>query len=183
MSASHTLIETSLGWIGLAWRGDAVLRLQLPAADRAATERGLVKGLDSTRADPLPGWVAALAERMRRYAQGERIEFSDVDVALDGVDPLRRAIYRVLREVGHGETLTYGELAERAGFPGEARMIGQAMGRNPVPLIIPCHRVLAAGRRIGGFSAPGGATTKQRMLALEGVDLGPAAAAQAAFAF
>ncbi|MDP3898904.1 MAG: methylated-DNA--[protein]-cysteine S-methyltransferase [Mesorhizobium sp.] len=179
----HTLIETKLGWIGLAWSPSGIVRLHLPAADRAATERGLVKNLDSSEAETLPAFVAAAVGLVRRYAEGERVDFSGVPVALDGVDPMRRAMYAALRRVGHGETLTYGQLAERAGFPGLARDIGAAMGRNPVPLIIPCHRVLAAGGKIGGFSAPGGTTTKQRMLALENVTLGSPPPAQQAFAF
>ncbi|WP_374684800.1 methylated-DNA--[protein]-cysteine S-methyltransferase [Mesorhizobium sp. J428] len=79
-----------------------------------------------------------------------------------------------MRKLRHGETLTYGELAERAGFPGQAQAVGQAMGKNPVPLVVPCHRVLAAGGKIGGFSAPGGAATKEKMLRLEGAIATPA---------
>ena len=90
---------------------------------------------------------------------------------LTGVGDFHRRIYDLTRDVGWGETITYGELARRVGAPGAARAVGQAMGRNPIPIIIPCHRVLASGGKVGGFSAFGGAVTKTRLLALEGVHL------------
>ena len=102
---------------------------------------------------------------------GRRVDFSQLELDLAGVSDFHRAIYDAARRIGWGETVTYGELAEQVGSPGAARAVGQAMGRNPIPVIIPCHRVLASGRKIGGFSAPGGAVTKTRLLALEGVHL------------
>jgi methylated-DNA-[protein]-cysteine S-methyltransferase len=95
-------------------------------------------------------------------------------VALDltGVSPFHAQVYDAARAIAWGQTASYGELARRVGAPGAARAVGQAMGRNPVPIIIPCHRVLASGHKLGGFSAFGGAGTKQRLLALEGVSLG-----------
>ena len=118
--------------------------------------------------------MAAVVEEAKRYFAGERIDFTPITLDLAGIDPLRRAIYDALRKVGFGETVTYGELAKRAlvNAPRAARDVGIAMARNPVPLIIPCHRVLAAGGKLGGFSAPGRAETKERMLALEGVFIG-----------
>lgn len=167
----HTLVETALGVIGLAWRetpkGVTVVRSQLPAGDEAATEQALTRRLDSVRAEVLPAEIERITGMIQRYAAGETVDFSDVQVDVGPVEPIRRAIYASLRKLGHGETLTYGELADRAGFPGLAQAVGQAMGKNPVPLIIPCHRVLAAGGKLGGFSAPGGAATKERMLKLE----------------
>ena len=103
-----------------------------------------------------PDWVAALVDDIRAYAEGEPVDFSTVPVDLAGVDDFRLAIYGAARRLGFGETTTYGELAGRAGHAGLSRETGQALGSNPVPLVIPCHRILAAGGRIGGFSAPGG---------------------------
>ncbi len=181
--AEFTVFETQLGWIALAWRENVVVRLTLPGHDRDATRRGLLRnGLSAVEAEPSFA-IRQVIQDVARYAAGERVDFSPVPVLLEPVDPLRSAIYAALRQIGYGQTLTYGELAERAGYPGQAREIGQAMGRNPVPLIVPCHRVLAAGGRPGGFSAPGGTATKLRMLALEGVRLGRVDPAQAAFAF
>jgi methylated-DNA-[protein]-cysteine S-methyltransferase len=107
-----------------------------------------------------------------RYFDGERIDFAGVALDLVGIGPFQRAIYDAARALAWGQTATYGDLARQEGSPGAPRAVGQAMGHNPVPIIIPCHRVLAAGRKIGGFSAYGGALTKQRLLAMEGVHLG-----------
>ena len=120
-----------------------------------------------------PAAVAAAIELIKRYAEGEAVDFSSVAVDLDGVDQFHRAIYQAARKLDFGQTTTYGGLAEAAGHPGKARETGEALGRNPVPLIVPCHRILAAGGKIGGFSAPGGSATKEKLLALEGVQVGP----------
>jgi methylated-DNA-[protein]-cysteine S-methyltransferase len=104
---------------------------------------------------------------------GEPVDFSAVPVDFSVLDPFRRALYETMRSLAWGETTTYGELARQVGLTNweGAREVGEAMGRNPVPVVIPCHRVLAAGGKIGGFSAPGGAKTKAKLLALEGVHL------------
>jgi methylated-DNA-[protein]-cysteine S-methyltransferase len=103
---------------------------------------------------------------------------------LDDQDAFFQRIYAAARQIGWGQTTTYGTLAKQLGVgPEAARDVGQAMASNPVPLIIPCHRVLAAGGKLGGFSAPGGSSTKARMLALEGVLVEPARPAQRSFSF
>jgi methylated-DNA-[protein]-cysteine S-methyltransferase len=106
-----------------------------------------------------------------RYLDGERVDFSAVPVDLSGLDPFRRNLYETMRALPWGTTTTYGALAHTIGLTQweGARDVGEAMGRNPVPIVIPCHRVLAAGQKLGGFSAPGGAATKAKLLALEGV--------------
>jgi methylated-DNA-[protein]-cysteine S-methyltransferase len=164
----YHLFDTKLGIAGIAWSDDGITRFRLPDQDRAAAERDLAtKG---TPAAPPPPIAAVIAEAQRYFA-GERIDFTAIPLDLKQVDPFRRGIYQALRKVGFGETVTYGELAKRAGAnaPQAAQDVGVAMARNPVPLIIPCHRVLAAGGKLGGFSAPGRSEAKQRMLALEGV--------------
>ena len=121
-------------------------------------------------AEPPPAVTALIAD-IRNYLGGEKIDFSAVAVDLDGIDGLRRRIYEALRGIGFGRTVTYGELARSLGSSDweGARDVGEAMGKNPMPIVIPCHRVLAAGGKPGGFSAYGGTTTKQKLLALEGV--------------
>ena len=168
-SLFHYAFPTSLGWIAMAWSPRGLKRLSLPDRDRARTERRVADGLESKPAEPpaMPDWVAKLGDDLKLYGEGARIDFSDVAVDLRGIDPLRIAIYAALRGLRHGETVTYGELATRVGKPRAAREIGTAMGRNPVPIVIPCHRVTAAAGRLGGFSAPGGAETKRRLLVLE----------------
>ena len=164
----YHVFETELGICAIAWSDDGVTRFRLPDADREAAERQL-KGKGEAQTPPAP--VAATVAEAKRYFAGERIDFSSIALDLSGVDPFRRMIYDALRKVGFGETVTYGELAKRAGAdaPQVAQDVGVAMARNPVPLIIPCHRVLAAGGKLGGFSAPGRTQAKERMLALEGV--------------
>jgi methylated-DNA-[protein]-cysteine S-methyltransferase len=120
----------------------------------------------------------------KRYFEGEETDFSGVRLDLGEQDPLFERIYAAARRVGWGRTTTYGALAKELGAgPETARDVGQAMANNPVALIIPCHRVLAAGNKVGGFSAPGGTVAKTHMLALEGVHLQPALSAQQSFGF
>jgi methylated-DNA-[protein]-cysteine S-methyltransferase len=165
----YCLFETKLGFAGVGWGNEGVVaRFRLPDPDRNAAEKQF-RG--KTEAQIPPPAIAAVIEQAERYFGGERIDFTSVELDLNKVDPFRRTIYDRLRRVGFGETVTYGELARRAGAsaPTAAQDVGIAMARNPVPLIIPCHRVLAAGGKLGGFSAPGRTEAKERMLALEGV--------------
>jgi methylated-DNA-[protein]-cysteine S-methyltransferase len=171
LRAEYWLFDTAIGWCGIAWSTIGVTRLQLPERDSAATERRLTRR-PATAASGLPPAAAQAVELVRRYLGSERVDFSPVTLDLTGVSAFHRKIYQAVRLVGFGQTATYGEIAARAGSPGAARGVGQAMARNPVPLIIPCHRILAAGNRIGGFSAFGGTSTKQHLLALEGLGVG-----------
>jgi methylated-DNA-[protein]-cysteine S-methyltransferase len=157
----------------------------LAEKSREAVERRLARhcGAVCTSEQDRPSWIAQLIGEIRAYAAGEDVDFSAVPVDLAGIDDFRLAIYAAARKLGFGQTTTYGELAKRAGHGGLPRETGAALGANPVPLIIPCHRILAAGGKIGGFSAPGGSASKERMLELEGVRVGPPPAAQASFGF
>ncbi len=181
------MFETALGFFGIAWNDHGVTRLCLPQRDRNSVERRLAGHAGTSPSDAtsgeLPKWIVALIGAIQDYARGEEVDFSSIPVDLSGIDGFRLAIYDQARQLKFGETATYGGLAERAAQPGMARETGQALGSNPVPLIIPCHRILAAGGKIGGFSAPGGSATKERMLALEGVFLGPPKPAQESFGF
>lgn len=180
---NYHVFETPLGWLGIAWSEKGLTQLQLPSHDRTATERRLQRRtIDGVESDP-PAWVAEIVEILKRYAAGEQVDFSSVPVDLAGIDAFRLAIYDAARKLAFGETTTYGELAARAGYPGEARDTGQALGQNPVPIVVPCHRILAAGNKIGGFSAPGGSATKEKLLNMEGVRVGPPPPAQSAFGF
>jgi len=178
------VFETALGFMGIAWSKAGLTRLCLPQRSREAVERRLQRlaGL-AEGANVPPKWVAELIVSIKAYAAGEEVDFSAVPVDLAGIDDFRLAIYAAARKLAFGETTTYGELARRAGHTGLARETGAALGANPVPLVIPCHRILAAGGKIGGFSAPGGSTAKERMLAIEGVRVGPPPPAQVSFGF
>jgi methylated-DNA-[protein]-cysteine S-methyltransferase len=182
--AGSAVFETALGFMGLAWSEKGVTHLLLAERSREAIERRLLRVCGSAPAGfAMPPWVEKLIAAIRAYAAGETVDFSAVPVDLTGIDDFRLAIYDATRKLGFGETTTYGELARRAGHSGLPRETGAALGTNPVPLIIPCHRILAAGGKIGGFSAPGGSAAKEKMLALEGVHVGPPPPAQASFGF
>ena len=173
----YCLFDTDLGACGVAWSERGLARFQLPEADKRATERRLRLRAADSRAEAPPPQIAKAIADVQRYMAGERVDFSAIALDLAGVPPFYVEIYAAARRVGWGETATYGELARQAGAPGAARAVGQAMARNPVAVIIPCHRILASGNKVGGFSAFGGAVSKQRLLGLEGVRLGAAEAA------
>jgi methylated-DNA-[protein]-cysteine S-methyltransferase len=166
------VFDTRLGACGIAWSERGVTRLQLPERTPSATERRLRAGSADGGGGVPPAPVREAMAMLERYFAGERVDFASVALDLGGVGPFHRKVYDVARSLGWGQTASYGDLARQAGSPGAARAVGQAMGHNPVPIVIPCHRVLASGRKIGGFSAYGGALTKERLLALEGVHLG-----------
>jgi methylated-DNA-[protein]-cysteine S-methyltransferase len=184
----HAVFETALGFVGIAWSDNGLTRLCLPERNRAGVERRLSRfepeASPQQASDARQEWVAGLIGAITAYAAGGgEADFSAVPVDLSGIDDFRLAIYDAARRLKFGEVTTYGELAARAGHPGLARETGAALGANPVPLVIPCHRILAAGGKIGGFSAPGGSAAKERMLALEGVRVGPPAPPQQSFGF
>lgn len=182
--SQYAVFETDAGFCAIAWSDAGVTRFRLPDRSADAAERGLLRRAPgATRAEP-PETIAAVIADARRYFAGERIEFDAVPLDLAGQADFFRRIYQALRAVGWGHTTTYGALAKELGAgPEAARGVGQAMAQNPIPLIIPCHRVLAAGGKVGGFSAPGGAQSKVKMLALEGIDLSPPPPAQQSLAF
>jgi methylated-DNA-[protein]-cysteine S-methyltransferase len=167
---AYQLFDTAFGVCGIAWSARGVRWLQLPEANRTATERR-IKARGCHVDTVAPPSIKRLMADVQEYFAGSRVDFSRVVLDLTGISPFHGSIYATARRLGWGETASYGELAEQVGSPGAARAVGQAMGRNPVPIIIPCHRVLAAGRKMGGFSAFGGTSTKLRLLALEGVQL------------
>jgi methylated-DNA-[protein]-cysteine S-methyltransferase len=169
--AHHYVFETIIGPCGVAWSARGLIAVQLPEATQAATERRLAARAQSAGADEPPPWVATVIADIKRYLAGDQVDFSAVEVDLSGLDPFRRELYGAMRALHWGATTTYGALAREVGRtdPEGARDVGEAMGRNPVPIVIPCHRVLAAGNKLGGFSARGGSATKAKLLALEGV--------------
>ena len=180
----YRIFETAGGWCGIAWHDAGITGFRLPMRAADAAERLLRQRHPGARPGTPTAAVDATIAAVTRYYAGEPTDFSDVALDLGGQTALFAGIYAALRRVGWGHTTTYGALAkEVGGGPEVARDVGEAMARNPVPLIIPCHRVLAAGSKLGGFSAPGGAVTKRRMLELEGVALEPPPPAQQAFGF
>jgi methylated-DNA-[protein]-cysteine S-methyltransferase len=167
-----TLFDTAVGRCGTAWSSDALLAVQLPGVDDAATSAALVRHV--TRLAPVvevadaPAHARDAIDRMVALLDGEADDLRTVALDLDAVAPFERAVYDATRLVPPGTTTTYGEIAREIGQPGAARAVGRALGHNPFPIVVPCHRVLTASGGTGGFSAPGGTRTKLRMLAIEG---------------
>jgi methylated-DNA-[protein]-cysteine S-methyltransferase len=184
-TAHHYLIfETASGFCGIAWSNAGITRFQLPTRSAEAAERILLRRVPRAEPGaPAPEVVEAVAA-VKRYFEGEETDFSGFRLDLSDQDAFFKQIYAAARQVGWGRTTTYGTLAKELGAgPEAARDVGQAMAKNPVALIIPCHRVLAAGGKVGGFSAPGGSAAKIRMLELEGVHVEPPQPAQQSFGF
>ncbi len=180
MVSAH-VFRTTHGFVALAWRGEAVVGLRLPDGDAGASERALRRRWPDAMLMKPTGAMANTVKAISRYFAGAHEDFRDVPVELGRQEPFFTRVDDHVRTLGWGETTSYGEVARALhATPEAARSVGQAMARNPVPLIIPCHRVLAAGGRIGGFSAPGGSDAKLRMLELEGA---VQAERQASFAF
>jgi O-6-methylguanine DNA methyltransferase len=163
-----TLFDTAIGRCGIAWSGRGVLAVQLPEADERKTRARLVRRVPQAHEAQPPPAVARALEGIAALLRGQHIDLSAVALDLDGVPPFHRRVYEVARTIAPGATLSYGEVAARLGTPRSARAVGQALGRNPIPILVPCHRVLAAGGKPGGFSASGGVATKLRLLAIEG---------------
>jgi len=168
-SQRYCLIDTDIGAIGLAWSAEGVTRLQLPQADSKATERRLKALLGQAEASDPPASIRRLVGALRRYCAGGVVDFAPVVLDLAGVSAFANRVYAGARAIPWGRTASYGELARAIEAPGAARAVGRALGHNPVAIIIPCHRILAGGGKIGGFSAFGGTLAKRRLLGLEGV--------------
>jgi methylated-DNA-[protein]-cysteine S-methyltransferase len=167
----YSLFHTTIGAFGVAWSERGLTRLQLPEMSTEATERRLRARTGCVAAAELSQHVSATIAAISRYLDGEEIDFAGVDLDLTNADEFQVKVYDAAREIRWGAVSTYGELAHRIGHPRETREVGQALARNPVAIIIPCHRILMKGMKIGGFSAYGGTLTKRRLLALEGVNL------------
>ena len=161
----YALIETDIGTFGIAWTDEGLARVALPGRDRAHTELWISR--DPAEPGFPDGPIATLPDRIKRYAQGAKEDLSDVPLDLSGIPDFNRQAYAELLKIGYGETTTYGAIARILGDVALSRAVGQAMGANPIPLVIPCHRVLGADGKTGGFSSPGGVTAKMKMLALE----------------
>ncbi|WP_345494649.1 methylated-DNA--[protein]-cysteine S-methyltransferase [Nocardia callitridis] len=166
------LFDTAIGTCAIAWQADEVVRFQLPETSPEATRarigrRRLGAASDQLRETVPPTAIAEAIDGIRAHLTGELDDLRWIPLNTNGIPEFHRAVYAVTRAIDPGRLLGYGQVAARIGAPGSAQAVGQALGRNPIPLIIPCHRVIAADNALTGFSAPGGVHTKQRLLTIE----------------
>lgn len=167
MGPGYTFFDTPIGRCAIAWGERGVRAVQLPERREAETRARLTKRIpDAAEADPSAQLTTAV-DAIVALLSGEGGDLSAIELEMEGVPEFHQRVYQAARSIGPGQTVSYGDLATRIGLPGAARAVGQALARNPFPLIVPCHRVLAAGGRIGGFSADGGIVAKLRLLNIE----------------
>lgn len=165
----YALFETPIGTCAIAWRkGESpeIVSFYLPEAAEAQKDWRIAQR--GTRATEIPPAIAEVIEKSRRHLARDLQDFHDAPIDWDRFEPFARRVYRAALDIPLGQTRTYGQLAKSIGEPKAAQAVGQALGNNPIPLIIPCHRILAADGRMGGFSAPGGLRTKETLLLIEG---------------
>jgi methylated-DNA-[protein]-cysteine S-methyltransferase len=167
---NYTLFETALGTCGVVWGDHGLAGVHLPESNRTRTQSSLTRRFPDASPAPATADVQRAIDAIVALLAGEKRDLRDVALDFDGLPDFNRRVYELARAIPPGSTLTYGEVAMRLGSPGMARAVGQALGQNPFPIVVPCHRVLAADGRMGGFSAPGGVATKRRMLEIEGVE-------------
>jgi methylated-DNA-[protein]-cysteine S-methyltransferase len=164
----YALFDTPIGICGIEWGPRGINGLQLPmGSDEKTRARIRQRHGDIAEAAPTDEVQRAI-DRIVKLLAGERDDLMDIPLDLDGVPEFNRGVYDIARTIPPGQTMTYGDIAKRLGGVELSRDVGQALGRNPCPIVVPCHRVLAAGKKPGGFSARGGVDTKLKMLAIEG---------------
>jgi len=167
--SAYTLFSTALGSCAVAWGPNGIVGVQLPETNPSATLARLLRKLGGSASHgPPTAPVQQAIDDIVALLAGEPRDLRAVRLDMDQLPAFFREVYAVVRQILPGQTLSYGEVAARCGDRGAARAVGQAMARNPFPIIVPCHRVLAAHGKSGGFSANGGVHTKMRLLAIEG---------------
>ena len=176
---AYCLFETPLGACGIAWKEQETSRMppvvtffQLPEATRSVTDTRIARRSRGRKTRVPPAHIAGIIKRVQKHLQGDVQDFLDIAVDLDAMGPFAQQVYEAVRKIPAGRTRSYGELATGMNRPTASRAVGQALGRNPIPLLIPCHRVLASDRKPGGYSAHGGVETKSKLLEIEGATIG-----------
>ena len=177
MTSEFCLFDTAIGKCGIGWRqrdkSCDVTQFQLPEDTPEETAARIAREAGAVWPSIPPPSVAATIKKVQKHLAGDTQRFNGISLDLNGTGEFAQAVYAAAQEIPSGQTRTYGELARAVGQPGAAQAVGQALGSNPIPLIVPCHRILAAGGKPGGFSAHGGRSTKATLLAIEGVTFGP----------
>jgi methylated-DNA-[protein]-cysteine S-methyltransferase len=167
-----TLFDTPVGTCGLAWGEYGITGASLPGASAEATRAHLRRRNPALRETAPSADMLAAIDRITRLLRGEPDDLLDLALDMRAIPAFDRSVYEIARRIRPGNTRTYGDIAIELGDPYAARSVGQALGANPFPIVVPCHRVMASGGKAGGFSAPGGTRTKLRLLEIEGAPLG-----------
>ena len=165
---NFSLFDTAIGTCGIVWTARGIAGVQIHNASERATRASLLRRFAEAEEAAPPAQVRRAIDGIVALLRGEHRDLKDVTIDADDLPEFNRKVYDIARTIPPGATLTYGEVAESLGDKLLARDVGQALGQNPIPLIVPCHRVLAAGGKTGGFSAPGGVVSKLRLLTIEG---------------
>jgi methylated-DNA-[protein]-cysteine S-methyltransferase len=170
MALHFAIFDTAIGTCGVVWGERGLTGVHLPESNAARTRESLVHRFPGAVPAPAPAEVQPAIDGIVALLAGAKRDLRELALDMEGLPAFNRRVYELARTIPPGTTMTYGEVARRLGSPGMARAVGQALGRNPFPIVVPCHRVLAADGRMGGFSAPGGVATKRKMLEIEGVE-------------
>jgi methylated-DNA-[protein]-cysteine S-methyltransferase len=170
--SAFTLFDTAIGRCAIAWSDRGIAGVGFPEGSEEATRRRLLQRHPAAREASPPRDVQDVIDDIVALLAGSPRDLRLARLDMAGLSDLQQRVYDIARKIPAGATLTYGEIAERLGDRLLARDVGEALGHNPFPIIVPCHRVLAAGSKIGGFSAPGGVRTKLRLLEIEGAQPG-----------
>lgn len=166
-SSGITIFETEIGPCGIAWRGPKIVGVEIGDADEKETRYRLGERFPGAEDINLPAFVSNAVEGVRALLTGTDVDFSGTPLALDAQPDLNRQVYEIILELRAGETTTYGAIARRIGDVSLSQAVGYALGKNPFPIIVPCHRVLGSNGKVGGFSAAGGTATKLKLLNIE----------------
>ena len=167
-----SIFDTAIGACGIVWSARGVYAVQLPEASREATRMRLIKRYPQALESPPPSAIRAAIAGIVALLSGEPRDLADVVIDDEGTPPFNKRVYAIARAIPPGATLTYGEIAARLGDKALSRAVGQALGDNPCPIVMPCHRVLAANGKSGGFSAAGGVAIKLKILSIENAQPG-----------
>ncbi len=171
-----SIFPTNLGWFGFLGHEVGLLSVLIGHATADEVRQQAIQRLVDAKVDPEfieHDWKPELRHRLERYSLGQRVEFEDVSLVLPEGTEFQQRVLKATRRIGYGKTISYGRLADKAGYPRAARAVGSVMAQNRFPIILPCHRVVAAGDQPGGYSAPQGVSLKVRLLALESANERP----------
>jgi methylated-DNA-[protein]-cysteine S-methyltransferase len=169
-ATGFALFETAIGACGIVWSERGIAGVFLPESNERRTRERMLRRFPSAREATPPTPVQRAIEQIVVLLSGEPADLGDIVLDNEAIPDFNRRVYAIARSIPPGGTLSYGEIAQRLGDRTLARDVAQALGQNPFPIVVPCHRVMAAGGKMGGFSAPGGVHTKLRLLSIEGAD-------------